>query len=212
MTDLNDITDFEIENAYTPYYKLDNGKVYDKDKLKFVDNSDAEYKVFIDAGNEPLSINNGYTVQELKDSVLKFYGWPIGDCLLTLDELKQNKLLELETRSAKFEDNLNKNMYFKSSLGFKCNGDRRTRSNIEDLISTFALVSQGQTTVDYRDYDNHVQKVTLENLKTLLAEHIGNGLNIYQQKWALQDKINNAQSVDELNQIQIECEMKDYTV
>ena len=201
----------EIETIYTPYYKLNDGRVYDKDRFIFVTEADTEYKAFIDKGGKPLTVGDGYTVEQLKKDVIEFYGWHVGECLMSLDELRRHKLAELETEASKFENNLNKDMYFTSSLGFKCNGDRRTRSNIEDLITLLSSPKASVTTVEYRDYDNISRTLTKEQLQVLLEEHQGNGLNIYHQKWALQNKITKAKSVDELKGINITFIMKDFS-
>ena len=203
--------DLERETITSPYYKLDNGKIYDKNKMVFVDEQDDDYKSFLEIGGEPLSINNGYTLEQLKEGVLKFYGWEIGDCLLTLEELKQRKMDELEAKSALFEENLNKDMYFTSSLKFKCNGDRRTRSNIEDLIAMLSSADPLSITIEYRDYDNVSRTLTKEQLQTLLSEHKNNGLNIYHQKWAIQDKIAKAKQTDELHNLVIKFDMMDFS-
>ena len=124
----------------------------------------------------------------------------------TLEEARELKLEELAQVTAKFEDNLNKDMYFTSSLGFKVNGDRRTRSNIEDLIrfsTTFP--------VQYKDYDNIFQKVTKDHLETMLQEHITNGLNLYQQKFSYESQIDACKSKEEVEAIKIEFEMMDFS-
>ena len=112
-------------------------------------------------------------------------------------------------KAAKFEDNLNKDMYFTSSLKFKVNGDRRTRDNIQDLI-TFFDAQQKEGKVSYRDYDNKEQKLTKENLQTILVEHVTNGQNLYKQKWEKQQKIQAAQSFDDLKAVSTEFEMSDF--
>lgn len=203
-----------FENVYNPYYKLIDGKVYDKDKKVFVTpETDTNYKAFLDAGNQPLSIgSNGYTYNQLINSVIKFYGWEVGECLLSLEQLKEKKLYQVEVLSAKFEENLNKDMYFTSSLGFKCNGDRRTRSNIEDLIIFFDVQATGEPkTINYRDYDNQTRQLTKEQLQTLYVEHVTNGQNLYNQKWSLQESINSAGSLEDLNRINIVFNMTDFT-
>ena len=126
------------------------------------------------------------------------------DALLV--EAKEKKLAELSKATALFEDNLNKDMYFASSLGFRVNGDRRTRSNIEDLIrfsTTFP--------VQYKDYDNIFQKVTKDHLETMLQEHITNGLNLYQQKFSYESQIDACKSKEEVEAIKIEFEMMDFS-
>ena len=123
-----------------------------------------------------------------------------------LIEAKEKKLKELAQVTALFEDNLNKDMYFTSSLGFRVNGDRRTRSNIEDLIRFSPSYP-----VQYRDYDNQVQEVTQEQLQTMLVEHITNGENLYSQKWKFEEQINACTTKEEAETIEIEFEMMDFS-
>lgn len=123
-----------------------------------------------------------------------------------LAEAKEKKLDELSKVTVLFEDNLNQDMYFTSSLGFRVNGDRRTRSNIEDLIRFSPAFP-----VQYKDYDNIFQKVTEDNLETMLQEHITNGLNLYQQKFSYESQINECQNIEEVNAIEIEFEMMDFS-
>ena len=202
----------DFENTYNPYYKLTDGKVYDKDKKVFVTSeTDTNYKAFLDAGNKPLSIgNNGYTYDQLINSVIKFYGWEVGECLLSLEQLKEKKLYQLKAIANSFENNLNKEMYFTSSLGFKSDGDRRTRSNIEDLIAFFDVQAKDGF-VEYRDYNNEVHNVTKEQLTTLLGEQVLNGKNLYTQKWDYETAIKNADSLETLKNINIHFTMSDFS-
>ena len=116
----------------------------------------------------------------------------------------------ISAKAANFESNLNKDLYFTSSLKFKVNGDRRTRDNIQDLI-TFFDAQQKEGKISYRDYDNVEQKLTKENLQKLLEEHINNGQNLYKQKWEKEQKIAAANSIEELKAISTEFEMSDFT-
>lgn len=124
----------------------------------------------------------------------------------TLEEAQELKLEELAQVTALFEDNLNRDMYFTSSLGFRVNGDRRTRSNIEDLIRFSPAFP-----VQYRDYENQVQEVTQEQLQTMLAEHITNGNGLYEQKWNFEAQINACTTIEEVEAIKIEFEMMDFS-
>ena len=124
----------------------------------------------------------------------------------TLEEVKAKKLEELARVTAKFENNLNKDMYFTSSLGFRVNGDRRTRSNIEDLIQFSPAFP-----VQYRDYDNQVQEVTREQLQAMLAEHVTNGNGLYEQKWNFEAQINACTTKEEVEAIKIKFEMMDFS-
>ena len=125
----------------------------------------------------------------------------------TLEEVKAEKLEELAQVTALFENNLNKDMYFTSSLGFRVNGDRRTRSNIEDLIQFSPAFP-----VQYKDYDNIFQKVTKDHLETMLQEHITNGLNLYQQKFSYESQIDECQNIEEVKNIKINFVMLDFSV
>ncbi len=128
---------------------------------------------------------------------------------LTLDGYKQERLQELDQISARFEDNLNKDMYFVSSNGFKCNGDRRTKSNIQDIITFFDLrANDGR--VMYRDYDNVKRSLDKSQVQTLLIEHVANGNALYSQKWALQEKIRAAKTKDALKKLKLDFVMSDF--
>lgn len=147
--------------------------------------------------------NTSYIIKDAENKTLTFR-------ILTDEDLlkkaKLAKLAELAQVTALFENTLNKDMYFTSSLGFRVNGDRRTRSNIEDLIrfsTTFP--------VQYKDYDNIFQKVTKDHLETMLQEHITNGLNLYQQKFSYESQIDECQSIEEVNAIKIEFKMMDFS-
>lgn len=123
-----------------------------------------------------------------------------------LANAKTAKVKDLVALTDKFEENKNNDMFFTSSLGFRVNGDRRTRSNIEDLIKY-----SSEFPVDYRDYDNKKQEVSKEDLQVMLGEHITNGHNLYAQKWAYEQQIAAAKTVEEVEAIEFNFEMIDFT-
>ena len=125
----------------------------------------------------------------------------------TFDELKVEKLSELTAQALAFEENVNKDMSFVSSVGgYHINGDRRTRSNLEDLI-TYSTTD----TIQFRDYDNTMREVTKDQLKVILKEHVINGQNLYYQKWAYEEQIKACTTIEELNAIEIKFTMKDFS-
>lgn len=125
---------------------------------------------------------------------------------LTVAELKEFKLAELSDISKSFEDNVNKQMYFISSVnGYRINGDRRTRSNLQDLIAY-----QPTDNVIYRDYDNQERTLTKEQLQVILKEHVVNGEAIYHQKWQLENNINSCTTLKQLNSLKIEFTMHNF--
>ena len=132
------------------------------------------------------------------------------EVLQDVESYKQYLNNIVSSKAAKFESSLNKDMFFTSSLRFKVNGDRRTRDNLQDLITFFDAQQQGGK-ISYRDYDNNEQKLTKENLQKLLEEHITNGQNLYKQKWEMEKKIAAANSIEELKAISTDFEMSDFT-
>lgn len=123
---------------------------------------------------------------------------------------RRNKLKQLSLYAAKYEENVNNDMFFTSSIGYKINGDRRSLTNISSLIEYFD-VKQQDGTVDFKDYDNQMRKLSKEQLQTIKAELITNSENLYTQKWTLQEQINSADSIDALNAIEIKFDMMDFT-
>lgn len=141
-----------------------------------------------------------------------------------LDRAKALKLYELSAQALAFEDNVNKSMYFISSVFVEkevqkddettetvkeyliINGDRRTRSNIQDLITY-----QPTDNVIYRDYENIERTLTKDELKIILKEHIVNGQMLYNQKWEYEAKINACTTIEELNAIEIKFTMHDFS-
>lgn len=129
---------------------------------------------------------------------------------VSLADYKQERLNELSREAAAFENNLNTDMYFTSSLGFKVNGDRRTKANLQDLIAFFDLQAQNGT-LPYRDYDNKDRQLTKEQLQVLLVEHVANGNALYEQKWNYQEQVKKAKTKDAVKAIKFTFEMADYS-
>ena len=124
----------------------------------------------------------------------------------SLSELKSDKLSELTVITSKFDNQLvNTDMVINSSLGFSINADLRSQNNIRGLIAV------GVEPVNFVTVDNTVKSLKTEQLNTLLNECALNSQNLYLQKWAYRAQIENTQSVDELNAIEIVFTMKDFT-
>ena len=153
--------------------------------------------------------NNAYIEQVGEVFIIRFNSKP------TFEEIKQAKLSELTTKAKEFEEPVNKDMYFISSVtviendvekNLIVNGDRRTRSNIQDLITY-----QPTDTVAYRDYENIERQLTKEQLQVMLKELCVNGQLLYEQKWAFEDEINACTTIEELNAIEIKFTMHDFS-
>lgn len=104
---------------------------------------------------------------------------------------------------------LNKLMYFTSSLGFRCNGDRRTLENIRGLHD---ILQDDETTVPYRDYDNQSHDLTKPQLAILMLESQKNGLNLYTQKWKIQSELESATTLEQLRAINFDIEWMDFNI
>ncbi|MGJ1079109.1 hypothetical protein ACR77U_13795, partial [Enterococcus faecium] len=73
------------------------------------------------------------------------------------------------------------------------------------------LINIGQEPVAFRDHDNGDHSLTLDNLRTLLKEAQMNGAMLYQQKWAMQAKIESAKSLKALKAVEIKFTMADFS-
>ena len=132
--------------------------------------------------------------------------WAKSDDEKTLDEIKSDKLSELTAITSKFDNQLvNTDMVIKSSLGFSINADLRSQNNLRGLIAV------GVEPVNFMTADNSVKSLSIEQLNTLIEECALNGQNLYQQKWNYREQIENATTVEELNSIEFNFEMKDFS-
>lgn len=61
------------------------------------------------------------------------------------------------------------------------------------------------------DYENNFHPLNKEQVLTLQREVLLNGQNMYAQKWTIRQQINEAESIEALNNIQIEFTMLDFS-
>ena len=121
----------------------------------------------------------------------------------SLEEIKAQKLAKLNSLSSELEQTENKNMVVTSSLGFRVNADPKAKRNIDTLIEL------GIST--FRDYDNkdHLD-MTIDNLKTIKREISMNAVNLYNQKWVMEEEIKSLKTVEEVNNYHITFEMLNF--
>lgn len=172
-------------------------------------------KIFLEWRDKNLSIFNKIIekVDEIDnfsiDYVLERFipiEWAKSDDEKTLEELKADKHNELTSITSKFDNQLvNTDMIIKSSLGFSINADLRSQNNLRGLIAV------GLEPVNFVTADNSVKSLSIEQLNILLNECTLNGQNLYQQKWNYREQIENATTVEELNSIEFNFEMKDFS-
>lgn len=119
-----------------------------------------------------------------------------------LEEAKASKLKEL----SQLTDNVfnSQETYLTSSLGFRINARSKA---LEDINS---LIILGDEVTYFNDFDDVIHELGVEQLKILQKEVIKSGQNIYQQKWAYRKQVENAQSVEELRNIEFNFIMSDF--
>ena len=58
---------------------------------------------------------------------------------------------------------------------------------------------------------NIMRKLTKDQLKVILKEHVINGQNLYYKKWAYEEQIKTCTTIEELNTIELKFTMKDFS-
>lgn len=111
----------------------------------------------------------------------------------SLDELKEEKFKELK---AAFQ-NTRKTAHCMCALGFEVDANEDANTNIVGLIT---VMKEGETTM-FRAYDNSFHEVSREDLITIRDNIIKNSQFLYQMKWGMESRINNAVSEEELNSL-----------
>lgn len=116
--------------------------------------------------------------------------------------LKKEKLNQLTI----YFDNVFKspNTYFTSSLGFRVNARSKSLEDINGLI----ILNEDIT--DFNDFDDEIQKLTIEQLKVLQREIILSGKIIYKQKWEYREKILKAETKYQIENLAIKVEMVNF--
>lgn len=168
-------------------------------KINDIFTLDEDYAERVNFCNE-----NGYYIEEiesLEDGTRQF---TIKEPYMpSLEEIKAQKLAELNSLSSELERTENKKMVVTSSLGFRINADPKAKRNIDTLIELEVST--------FRDYDNEIHlDMTIDNLKTIKREISMNAVNLYNQKWVMEEEIKSLKTVEELNNYRITFEMLDF--
>lgn len=169
-----------------------------KYKINDVFTLDEEYTERANFCNE-----NGYYIEEIeqKDGVRQFtIKEPTKP---SIEELRVQKLTELNSLAFELEQTENKNMVVTSSLGYRVNADPKAKRNIDTLIELEVPT--------FRDYDNEIHlDMTIDKLKTIKREISMNAINLYNQKWVMEKEIKSLKTVEELNNYHIIFEMLNF--
>lgn len=126
----------------------------------------------------------------------------------SLSELKSDKLNELNTIASQYDSYKCNDMYITSSVGgYRFNADSRSQTNLRGLISVLDDVKS----VAYKDYDNEFQSLNKEQMQIIFSECILNGQNLYKQKWDYSEKIKTCETIEELNSIEFNFTMMNFS-
>lgn len=157
--------------------------------------------------------NNGFVRKDVEQSEVDGFWYLSSKCPHYTDEeklanAKTAKLEELSRISHQYSAyECPVDMYIVSSTGFKVDADVCSQTNMQGLV---LMLEPGQTT-QYKDFNNEFQEVSREQLETMIVECEQNGLNLYQQKFEYESQINAAQSIEELDAIELVFEMMDFS-
>ena len=116
------------------------------------------------------------------------------------ETLESRRAAKLGMLSQQFEQ-ASARAFIDSSLGFRADADETAYRDVDGLL--VLLSDQPEQTVSFCDYDNLMQTLNLEQLKTLQKEIARNGTYLYEQKWALREAVESAESVEELDEVTI---------
>lgn len=113
----------------------------------------------------------------------------------------------LTTLNTEFEQ-AKTDAHLTSSLGFEIDANQTANENITGL-----LVTIGNGTTQFCDYNNVFHEVNKADLETMQTEIIQNAQYLYQQKWSYRTQIEECTDDDALDEIlaQIEFRYKDFT-
>lgn len=145
-----------------------------------------------------------YSISDIKETDREIVNNVFTDTTEYLNIKREELLNQVSEIASSFEQVENHDMYIASSIGFRVNADQKALRNIDVLINLNVTV--------YRDYDNVNHNVTIDDLKIIKSEIEQNAMNLYQQKWAYQDLINNAETIESLNSIEVNFKMLDLSL
>lgn len=136
--------------------------------------------------------NSAYIIKEDGKFIIKTIPEP------SLEELKKNKLQELNQKFLEAEENGT----LDSSVGFTIDATERSNRDIDGLIKSLEATKQDNTR--FCAADNTFHEVTLDNLKIMQLEVIAYGQKLYAKKWTYREQINAAKSKADIDQIIID--------
>lgn len=118
----------------------------------------------------------------------------------TIEELKELRLEQLTEKFDKWMDSSKSSL--ESSTGYVVNANNTAKKNVDGLIT--AMEATGAETVTFMCFDNTPAQLTIDQLKVIQLELIQYGSALYARKWLYRSMIENAESFDEINEVDID--------
>jgi hypothetical protein len=111
-----------------------------------------------------------------------------------LVQFKKDKKAEIKSEFL----NEQKTGHFTCSLGFDIDANDEALRNINSLID---YLPDDTTEIQFRDYNNTFHTLTKPDLIKIKKEMITYGLSLYQKKWQLEQQIEQATTIEEVENI-----------
>lgn len=123
---------------------------------------------------------------------------------MDLEQLRARCLSLLETQFTNYRNA--STTYINSSLGFKANANVTAYNNVDGILlqaemGAATLSEEGKVT--FMDFDNQVQMLDANQLKTLKLEISENGSRAYGVKWQYRTQIEGATTNAELKELMV---------
>ena len=165
---------WEHEN-YFAYFTINNGDVNDQTEHK-LSGSEEDYNTYV----KPF-VDQWQAEKDRIEAEQKYF---------PNHQAKAFEQLNEEFEQAK------ERAHVKSSLGFTVDANQTANENVNGL-----LVTIGDGTVFFCDYNNEFHELNRAQLETLQKEIIQNAQNLYTQKWQYRTSIEECTEIEELTEI-----------
>lgn len=176
------------ENIHAIQYHNNSGHIEYKDNSPNMSISNEDYETKVKPYVDLWQIEKNRILEEQRKAEEEYN---------SVENVRARKLNELNSLFVQAETNGT----LESSVGFTIDANERANRDIDGLIKS--LEATPEETVLFCAADNSFHEVTLDNLKTMQLEVIAYGQQLYTKKWQYREQINQAQSKEELDAIEI---------
>lgn len=152
-----------------------------------------------DAEAEEFALRCEFLEQGYIDVILNYFKNNVPEASLTLDDLKEIKMRHLAELA---RDIMTNGTYVDVPGVGRVNAGAVFIINLEALIDIAKKTSK--TKVQFRMYNNEIKELTIEELELCKLAIQQRGLQIYHNKWVVENKIKTAPTKLDLDEIKLE--------